>query len=82
MLAKIHPPLTSIGVETHLLLVKQAHQANQAELIEIELKPQIGFESHKPIYVLQSQIGLSIDVFLKDQSVSLVSLFFFDFKVD
>ena len=26
MLAKIHPPLTSIGVETHLLLAKQAHQ--------------------------------------------------------
>ena len=29
--------------------------ANQAELIEF--KPQIGFETHKPIYVLQPQIG-------------------------
>ncbi len=26
MLAKIHPRLTSIGVETHLLLAKQAHR--------------------------------------------------------
>lgn len=50
MLAKIHPRLTSIGVETLLLLAKQAQL--------MEFKPQIGLETHKPIYILQPQIGL------------------------